>query len=376
MNRFTTDLIFHPLAGILLAIYLLSGCSAAVQEDPITVEEIPGKLAFKKASFSAALDCSSYPEIARTGGFYLDKNGQEMLLPDILSTAGIPAVRLRLWVNPQTGQSSLSEVKSFASQLRQKGIKIWLSIHYSDTWADPGNQQTPAAWQDLTFEVLRDSMAAYTSRVAREVPAEVIQIGNEINDGLLHPQGQLSRYPEQTLALLEAGIEAVREYAPDAAIMIHYAGIAGTVDFFNRLSNLSYDLMGLSYYPIWHGRSIVALEGVIAALTKGEERELWIAETAYPFTLDWNDWTNNIVGLENQLVLPDFPANPQGQRAFLKRLQEIMDKYPGAKGICYWGAELTAWKGPEAMDGSPWENQALFDFNFRALPALDLFSGE
>lgn len=330
----------------------------------------------KTTLFSAALDCSSYPEIAAYGAMYADQNGDPMPLPDLLESLKVPAVRLRLWVNPANGHSSLKDVKDFATQLQQKGIKVWLSLHYSDTWADPGKQAVPLSWEQADFETLKDSLATYTARVAKEIQPAIIQIGNEINDGLLFPSGQLSVFPEQCLDLLQAGIDAVRRASPETAVMIHFAGINGATRFFKQMEALSYDLIGLSYYPLWHGHSLRALDDLIKELTETHNKELWIAETAYPFTLDWNDWTHNIVGLEEQLILPDFPATPEGQESFVRKLQEIMDKYTLARGVCYWGAELIAWKGPVATDASPWENQALFDFSNRALPALDLFSGE
>ena len=98
-----------------------------------------------------------------------------------------------------------------------------------------------------------------------------------------------------------------------------------------------------------------------------------IAETAYPFTLGWNDWTNNIVGLENQLILPEFPATPQGQKNFVQQLKIMMTNLDGGIGLSYWGAELIAWNGPESSEGSPWENQALFDFNNQALPVIEVY---
>lgn len=352
---------------------LLTSCSMSDPEPNLPAEIPPPELIRRTTNFRAAMDVSSYPEMAAYELLFSDRKGQQMSFPDILSAAGVQAVRLRLWVDPPSGQSSLTSVAGFARELRERGIKIWLSLHYSDSWADPGKQSPPVSWQNLSFDGLRDSMTAYTGRVARLIQPEVIQIGNEINDGLLYPHGQLSRSPEQCLSLLEAGIAAVRINSPMSAVMIHYAGIQGAVAFFKKIEVLPFDLIGLSYYPIWHGRSLDALDAVVKELTETHQRELWIAETAYPFTLDWNDWTHNIVGLESQLILPEYPATPNGQKRFLQRLQTILDKYPKAKGLCYWGAELVAWKGLYATDASPWENQALFDFDRKALPAFDLF---
>ena len=103
-------------------------------------------------------------------------------------------------------------------------------------------------------------------------------------------------------------------------------------------------------------------------------KDIVIAETAYPFTLGWNDQTHNVIGLEEQLILPDFPATAQGQYDFLEQIKRItIDQHNGNYGFCYWGGEMIAWKGNQAQDGSSWENLALFDFHSQALPVIDAF---
>ena len=136
---------------------------------------------------------------------------------------------------------------------------------------------------------------------------------------------------------------------------------------------LDYDIIGLSYYPIWHGTSLDDLQSCMQNLSQTHHKDILIAETAYPFTLDWNDWTNNIVGLDEHLILPDYPATPDGQRDFIRAIKTITNEVENGLGFCYWGAELIAWNGEQATDGSPWENQALFDFSNRALPVLNEF---
>ena len=98
-------------------------------------------------------------------------------------------------------------------------------------------------------------------------------------------------------------------------------------------------------------------------LSDAYQKKIIIAETAYPFTLDWNDWTNNIVGTDDQLILPEFPATPEGQRKFVHEIKIL-------------GAELIAWKGNESKNASSWENQALFDFDNKALPVVREFKDE
>ncbi len=108
-------------------------------------------------------------------------------------------------------------------------------------------------------------------------------------------------------------------------------------------------------------------------LSSTHNKKILIAETAYPFTLNWNDQTNNIVGTTDQLILPDFPANATGQQNFIHQIKALTQEVENGIGFCYWGAELIAWKGNSSTEGSTWENQALFDFNNEALPVLSEF---
>ena len=89
------------------------------------------------------------------------------------------------------------------------------------------------------------------------------------------------------------------------------------------ISIVDYDIIGLSYYPIWHGKSLNNLKAKMQYLGNAHQKKILIAETAYPFTLDWNDWTNNIVGIDDQLILPEFPATPEGQRKFINEIKAL-----------------------------------------------------
>ncbi len=340
------------LLGLLV---LLGGWAAAAEPEPRPV---------------AAVDISRYPEIRAYPLVFYDLDNRPGDFLEILRRHGINTIRLRLWVHPADGHSGLEEVKAFAHELRRQGFRIWLAPHYSDAWADPGHQQIPRAWQHLGFEALRDTVYRYTARVVREIHPDYIQIGNEINNGFLHPYGHIQTHYAGFLALAEACIGAVRDSAPETRILLHYAGLAGALEFFERVRPLDYDIIGLSYYPWWHGKSLDSLRLLLARLSETFHKEILIAETAYPFTLAWNDWTHNIVGSPEQLILPDFPATPEGQRRFVHEIRRIVAEMDRGLGFCYWGAELIAWKGPRATDASPWENLALFDFENRALPVL------
>lgn len=345
-----------------LIVGFLAGCHAPSAELPMA----------EANELIRALDMSRYPQMRSEGVAFADASGRSEGLLPIVRQAEINMVRLRVWVDPEPGHgyAGLDTVSAFAAELRVAGLGVWLTIHYSDFWADPGQQVKPLAWQNLPFAALRSRVGDYTRELMRRVQPDLVQVGNEINNGLLHPEGHRWQQPEQMLALLGEGVSAVRQAAPKAKVMLHFAGYRGAEAFCEQVDSLDYDLIGLSYYPRWHGQSLDSLEQTLVRLEQRFARQVMIAETAYPFTLGWADHTNNVIGMPEQL-LPGFPATPAGQSAFVRALRERLQSLKRPTGICYWGAELVAWRGQTATDGSPWENQAVFDFDHQALPVLE-----
>jgi len=324
--------------------------------------------------FINGADLSALPQVEAANNIFYNLEGQQQDFLTILKNAGLNTVRLKLWKNPSTNTASFSEVKSFTKRLKTLNLKVWIAIHYSDTWADPGHQATPRQWQGLTFNALKDSVYNYTKKVVLEMKPDFIQIGNEINNGFLFPSGNLSTNKNQFITLIATAIRAVRDTNSDTKIILHYAGYNGAQNFFNKFKNTDYDIIGLSYYPKWHGKNLQILASTLNNLSVTFNKEVLIAETAYPFTLNWNDKTNNIIGSNNQ-ILPEYPATPNGQHDFILNIKNMVKAINRGVGFCYWGGELVAFKGKNTTDGSPWENQALFDFNNKALPVIEVFSG-
>ena len=324
--------------------------------------------------FIKACDLSFLPQIQFYPLNFLNREGKAEDIIQTLKTHGVNTIRLRLWYYPEDGHSGFEEVQKFSKTLQAAGMKTWIALHYSDIWADPGSQNKPNDWSTLQFEQLKDSVFAYTAKVCMEMKPDIIQIGNEINAGLLWPEGRFDK-PDQMRALLSEGIRAVKEKSPKTKIVIHYAGHENAAAFFTSLSILDYDIAAISYYPIWHGKDLQQLNISLQQLHLKSSKKVLIAETDYPFTLEWNDWTNNIVGLEDQLI-EGYSATAEGQKAFLQEIHNIMSAIEGGIGYCWWGAEWVAFKGPQSTDGSSWENQALWDFELKALPAIEVFETE
>lgn len=362
MNILTQKIMIRIVCLLLLLSF--ASCSS---DDKNSSTVLPEETEIRGADFSFV------PEARAAQVEYINAQGQ---VEDPLLTfknAGGNYVRLRLWHSPSGPHSGFQEVKNLAQEVRQMGLKVWLTVHYSDTWADPGDQQTPQAWNSMNFQQLKGAAVGYTSQIMNEIQPDIIQIGNEINVGLMHPHGHLINQEAQCLELLQGLAAEVRAQNTQTKIMMHFAGLNAADWFFNKVAAIDYDYIGLSFYPIWHGTSLSALSTRVASLGQTHQKKVVLAEVAYPFTLSWNDWTNNIVGLPSHLVT-GHPASPGGQRSFLQEIRQLMKADANGLGFCYWGTEWVAFYGPQASNGSTWENQALWDFDNKVLPAMQVFN--
>jgi arabinogalactan endo-1,4-beta-galactosidase len=325
-------------------------------------------------SFIRAADISFLPEIeSTTTVFYNNNNVAENSLTT-LKNAGCNTIRIRLWKDPSNGKSGLAEVKALSQRVKAAGMKVWLTVHFSDTWADPGQQIMPVLWNPLDFNSLKSVLASYTTTILTEINPDIFQIGNEINDGFLYPMGKLSTNENQFLQLVQTVSTIIRNQSPNTKIMLHYAGIgAGATYFFNKVSTINYDYIGISYYPIWHGKSLVDVKNTINNLGQTFNKKVIIAETSYPFTFGYNDWTNNIIGDATQII-PEYPATADGQKNYMLAIKALIKETTFGHGFCYWGGEWISFRGAQATNGSSYENQALWDFNNKALPVMNVFA--
>lgn len=353
----------------LVILGLMSTLGSCGNEDPVPPDN--PSVIVSDDFFYKAVDASFIPQIREAGYITFSTTGDPEDMLTTLQKAGVNTIRIRLWHTPADGHSGLEEVIQLAKEVRNKGMKVWLCVHYSDSWADPQKQVKPKAWRNLTFDQLNDSVGAYTRRVASAIIPDLIQIGNEINNGFLWPEGSLQNATQFT-QLINTGIAAAREVCPQAMVMLHIAGPGEAEPVLELFQQTNYDIIGLSYYPIWHGKNLLNIEATIYDIQHRYLKPVVIAETAYPFTLGWNDFTNNIIGSANQ-ILPDFNANPADQRDYLQYISTMMQRLGKNSGFCYWGGEWIAFKGAEATNGSTWENQALWDFDGKPLPALEVF---
>ena len=214
-------------------------------------------------------DISWLPEFEARGRTFFE-NGEEVDAVQLLKNHGLNYIRLRIFVNPELeagyspgkGYCGLDSTLAMAKRVKAAGMKLLLDFHYSDTWADPQKQFKPKAWEGLDYKVLTDTLQAYTTNVIRAfqdagLTPEMVQVGNEINHGLVWPDGHIGN-PDGLAGLLKAGVAGARDADPAIPIMMHVA-LGGQNDesvfwFDNMIARgVEFDIIGLSYYPRWHG---------------------------------------------------------------------------------------------------------------------------
>ena len=334
----------------------------------------------KSNHFINGVDISMLKQVEENGGlFYV--NGNQIDPIQIFKDKGINTARIKIWHTPSLNYNNLESVLEIAYRASSAGLDLILDFHYSDTWADPLNQAKPSVWEDLNFETLCDSIEQYSRYVMTKLKNQnslpkYVQIGNETDCGLLWPDGYVcdeSNNESQWNKLRELFVHAIEGvYSAldneDTIEIISHVSSGGNW-FFNNLieQGVNIDILSISYYPMWHG-TLTDLSQNIDDLGIMFQKPVLVVETAYPFTLQWNDNTNNILGLENQL-LEDYEASEEGQFLFLHDLISLVDENDYGLGICYWAPD---WISTNQF-GSPWENQALFDFDGELLEGISAF---
>lgn len=344
------------------------------------LELLPGRAALS----ILGADISSLNKSEDLGGVYKDADGTPGDALQILKKHGLNYARLRVWVAPADGYHNKEKLLEMASRLKGLGIKLLVDFHYSDNWADPGKQIKPAAWRDYDFEQLKKAVYDHTfdvcsSLVAQGTPPDMVQVGNEINAGLLWPDGDYNHF-DNMAALLKEGYRAVKDCSPSTLVMLHIAE-GGDNDlarwWFDNITRrgVPFDIIGISYYPYWHG-SLGQLQYNLNDITARYDKDVIVVETSYAFTAGDDDGYPNIV--DNRLAVPAYPLTPAGQRAMLRDVMAIVRAVKGGRGLglFYWDATWTAvegngWDNTDPASGNAWENQALFDFDGQLLPAMD-----
>lgn len=389
--------------NVLLLCLIVSGCGGqAVNKGGGGGEPVDPPPEPTKEEFVMGADLSYVNQIVDHGGTYRDSGAVENPYK-IFNEYGTDVVRLRLWHNPDWVRnevynnpdvplySGLADVTESIRKAKEQGMAVSLDFHYSDIWADPGTQNVPEAWVNITdLEVLKDSVYQYTKQTLqglneKGLMPEFVQIGNEINCGLMYSNAP-EAFPELNVCdghwanagkVINAAIQAVREVASnsdvDTKIILHVAQPENVEWWFNNITskgNVSdFDIIGFSYYAPDSEVPLNQISNYVSDFHSQFSKEVMIVEATYAWTLDFADDYTNTFG-QNSLV-EGYPATPGGQRDYLIALtQEIIDG--GGTGLMYWAP---AWITSDMKDlygaGSSRENTTFFDFDGNVHVGID-----
>jgi arabinogalactan endo-1,4-beta-galactosidase len=351
--------------------------------------------------FIRGADISSLAAVEKAGGTFSDENGHPGDALKILKDHGVNWIRLRLWNDPVDskgeslggGGNDLATDLSLAKRAKALGLKVLLDFHYSDTWTDPSHQAVPKAWKSLDLAGLEKALYTYTKSTLKAFAdagtrPDMVQLGNETNGGMLWPVGKTFQVtPDEKIGgidafarLLAAGSRAVRETSPDIRIAVHLAdgGDHGLYRYmFDELTkrDLDYDVIGLSYYPYWHG-PLDQLADNLNTVSVRYGRPVVVLETAYAWTVADADDTGDVFGpgLDKS---SGYKATVQGQATEIRDVMAAVADVPGGQGlgVFYWEPAWIPVKGAgwKTGEGNNWDNQTLFDPKGKALPSMNVF---
>ena len=327
-------------------------------------------------------DISLLTQYETHGTKYFDENGNS--IPNMLQYfkgQGLNSMRVRLFVDPSNASAEdkgqgvcqdLEYVKALGKRIKDAGMTLMLDFHYSDSWADPVKQWTPKAWQSLSDEQLYTKIYEYTKDVLSQMKAagatpDFIQTGNEISYGMLWGTSN-SDDPKKAdpgnptnwnrfMKLLEQAAKACREECPQAKIIIHtelVRNLSLLKSYYNAVTT-DYDIIGLSYYPYYHG-NLTQLKNALNAMKNDHpDKEIMIVETGYYYAWQPSNVNYDISGT--------YPITPAGQQAFTKALIELLNGYDQVTGLYWWMMEASEngldWNTKRVTDG--WYNASLFN---------------
>jgi arabinogalactan endo-1,4-beta-galactosidase len=358
------------------AMAVLTACSSGGRPVPA------GPPAVRGADVSSTL-------AEEAAGTTLSSDGRIQPIEQILAAAGANYVRLRVWVDPLAGDNDEETALTLARRAHAAGLKIFLDLSYSDWWTDTTRQAPPKAWAGQTPSQLTRTVRSYTQHVladfARQgTPVSMVEIGNEIDRGILWPDGRVGPDGRGNWSMLarfvNAGIAGARAADPSVRIVLHVSvgsDHRAAVSFFDHLTAAGvhdFDVIGLSYYAYWQ-RSLDALGDTMDGLARRYHRPVLIAETDYPWTLSGNPADRWVT---DRAQLPDakrFPPTPAGQAAFFVALRRVISEVPDGRGLGLidwepgWLPGVSA--GPGQSDAA-FSNLTMFDTRGRALPSLDV----
>ncbi|MBQ8991666.1 MAG: glycosyl hydrolase 53 family protein [Prevotella sp.] len=337
-------------------------------------------------------DISLLPTYEEHGANYMDKDGKKISdMLAFLKEQGLNAMRVRLFVDPslapdeakgQGVRQDLEYVKKLGKRIKDAGLQFMLDFHYSDTWADPGQQATPESFKmlpALAEELTHD----YTKQCLKELneagaTPDFIQTGNEISFGMLWDSrckveansdwnGYTDTNWDHFTTVLKNAIQACREMCPEAKIILHTEQCANNptldVAFFKRIKDnkVDYDIIGTSYYPYYKGLISNLDKGLTQLETNFPDKQIMVVETGCGYHYKMGDQDTG------------YPLTYDGQKKYTADLITMLKKHPNVNGLFWWFLEANEygldWATKRVTD--KWYDASLFDNETgKALPAL------
>ena len=345
-------------------------------------------------------DISMLPKYEQHSSGYKNVNGQKIndLITWLVADCGWNTFRVRIFVHPNQKEPNyqttdyavcqdLAYVTALGQRIKAAGAYFMLDFHYSDSWVDAGHIQAPAAWKGSSDAVMADSISEYTHMVLQTLKAagaapDLVQVGNEIMYGLcgiqVHPYDKSGDNWSGYLGLLHAGCTAVREECPNAPILIHTDRPSNTgynSYYYNKLKNdnVDFDIIGLSYYPFWHGylnseqvADKTDKNNLVKAIknlqTLFPDKSVHIVECAYNFQY----WPTQGVNYDTRDA---WPCSVQGQYNFVKDLVDNLEPLENVDGISYWypedagNGDYVNWTTKEGLIEETWSNRGFWNEN-------------
>lgn len=382
------------------------------EESTIFVEPVDGI----SDDFYRGMDASAVLALENSGVKYYNFDGEKQDVFMTLAQAGVNYIRLRVWNDPYDengngyggGNNDVATAIALGQRATKYGMKVCIDFHYSDFWADPKKQFVPKAWEGMDIEEKSDALYNFTLESLTQlldagVDVGMVQIGNEINNGM---SGETD--VANVRKLLTAGSKAVREAAVNSGkeilVAVHYTNIDDMKKLDTLLTGLQvkeidYDIVGLSFYPYWHG-TMDDLKNAITHIRNTYGKKVYVAENAYCYTAEDGDGSANSVEGTDDLA-EGYSASVQGQANEVRDVCAAASE-AGAEGVFYWegtwipvgpadadNSDLwekygSGWASSYASGYDPkdagqyyggcsWDNQAMFDFTGHPLASLNVF---
>lgn len=402
------------VGGVLFAMCAF-GCSKKAKVTTV-VPKNPGLILPKSATarddFIRGVDVSTVIALEKSGVVFRDFDGNEEDLFKILRDNGVNYIRVRVWVNPFDdngnsfggGGNDLQTAIEIGKRAAKYDLPLLVDFHYSDFWADPQKQKAPRAWENMSVEQKCDAIYNYTKKSLKELRGKgaivgMVQVGNETTTGMCGEKNWM-----HVCKMMNASAKAIREISKDIKIVLHFTNPEKDGEYLHiaqilEHNKVDYDVFASSDYPFWH-LSTKNLAKVLSEVSEATGKEVMVAEFSWAYTYDDGDNSGNSVS-EDSAVQRPYPVSVQGQaNCIWDYINDISAIGPKALGVFYWepawlpvpGSDResrqilwekygSGWASSYASiydpddagvyyGGSAWDNQALFDFNGKALASL------